>query len=195
MIGKKMSIFDKLAAIKEVRFEDGNITLSGQRVLIIPQEFAFAVTDLMVKDKELTGTIYEVVRNKLSVGWAEYIRRRYKFGDNPRNFVKWLIEVGAFVGWGRHELIKFDSEKLEGILRTYDAPMGILYENKLDHPVDHIWRGLTSGCATAAFQEDMDWIEIKCIAKGDPYCEFLFKPRKSLTPEEITKYKEQLPPL
>ncbi|MEI7961652.1 MAG: V4R domain-containing protein [archaeon] len=77
-------------------------------------------------------------------------------------------------------------------MRTYNAPVGELYKNKSKEPVDHIWRGLTAGCSTAAFDEDMDWVEINCLTTGKPYCEFLFKPRKSFTKEEKKQYKNQL---
>ena len=121
------------------------------------------------------------------------IKRRYRFDKDPRAFINWLIEVGAFVGWGKHKLIEFHSERLEGGLRTYDAPIGSLYKGKLNEPIDHLWRGLTAGCASAAFREDIDWIETKCIATGTPYCEFLFKPRRALVKEEKVEYKNQLP--
>lgn len=190
-----MSIFEKLLAIKEVGFSDGKITMSGQRVLIIPQEFALALTEQMVKNKELVGPIYESTRKAVSIGWADLVKRRYKFEEDPRKFIEWLIEMGMFVGWGKHELVKLDSVNREGILRTHDAPIGTYYKNKFACPVDHVWRALTAGCATAAFQQDTDWIEINCVATGSPYCEFLFKPRKNLTNEEKQKYKDQLPKL
>jgi len=188
-----MSIFDKLAAIKEVRFDDGCITLSGQRVLIIPQEFASAVTKQMLANPKIAGSIYEETRKELAKGWAELVKRRYKFGDDPRKFIEWLIETGEFVGWGKHELIKFDSTKLEGILRTHNAPMAETFKGQTKKPIDHIWRALTAGCSTAAFEMDMDWVEINCLATGANYCDFLFKPRKNFTPAEKKQYKDQLP--
>jgi len=188
-----MSIFDKLAVIKEVRFDDGCITLSGQRVLIIPQELALAVTTQIIKDPKLAGTIYEQTRKEVAKGWAELVKRRYKFGDDPRKFINWLIETGEFVGWGKHELVKFESSKLEGIMRTYNAPMAELLKGKTKKPIDHIWRALTAGCSTAAFNTDMDWVEISCLTNGTPYCDFLFKPRKSFSKSERKLYKDQLP--
>jgi len=188
-----MSIFDKLAAIKEVRFDDGCITLSGQRVLIIPQEFALAVTKQMIAEPKLAPKIYEETRKAVAKGWADLVKRRYKFGEDPRKFIDWLIETGEFVGWGKHELVQFDSQKLEGIMRTHNAPMAELLKDKSKKPIEHIWRGLTAGCSTAAFDTDMDWVEIKCMTLGAPYCEFLFKPRKSFTKKEKQEYKEQLP--
>jgi predicted hydrocarbon binding protein len=188
-----MSIFDKLAAIKEVKFDDGSITLSGQRVLIIPQELAQATTAQMVKNPKLGGAIYEETRKAVAKGWAELVKRRYKFGDDPRKFIQWLIETGEFVGWGKHELIKFESSKLEGIMRTHNAPMAEMFKGKTKKPIDHIWRALTAGCSTAAFDTDMDWVEINCLANGGQYCDFLFKPRKSFTAKEKKEYKDQLP--
>jgi predicted hydrocarbon binding protein len=188
-----MSIFDKLSAIKEIRFDDGCITLSGQRVLIIPQELALAVTNQTIKNPKLIGPIYEETRKQLAKGWAEMVKRRYKFGDDPRKFINWLIETGEFVGWGKHELIKFDSTKLEGIMRTYNAPMAEMLKGKTKKPVDHIWRALTAGCSTAAFDIDMDWVEINCLTSNGQYCDFLFKPRKDFTKKEKQQYKDQLP--
>jgi predicted hydrocarbon binding protein len=188
-----MSIFDKLIAIKEVRFDDGSITLSGQRVLIIPQELALSITKQMLLNPKLSSVIYEDTRKSVAKGWAELVKRRYKFGDDPRKFIEWLIETGEFVGWGKHELIKFDSKNLEGIMRTHNAPMAEMLKGKTKKPVDHIWRALTAGCSTAAFEIEMDWVEISCLTSGQNYCDFLFKPRKKFTKEEKQKYKDQLP--
>ena len=188
-----MSIFEKIMAVKQASFKDGEITLFNERVMIVPQESIIFITDYLLKNENLASEFYEGIRKSVYAGWANNIRKTYSFDKDPRKFIEWLINLGAFVGWGKHELIKFDSTQLTGILRTYNGPIANHYKGKCNVPVDHYWRALTAGSSSAAFQRDMDWIELSCMTQGKDYCEFLFKPRENLTAEEKKKYKDQLP--
>ena len=188
-----MSVFDKIMAVRQASFKDGEITLFNERVAIVPEESIIFITDYLIKNKDKIPEFYDGIRKSVYDGWANNIRKTYNFDKDPRKFVEWLINLGAFVGWGKHELIQFDSANLTGVLRTYNGPIAQHYKGKFNFPVDHFWRALIAGSSSAAFQRDMDWIEINCMSQGKEYCEFLFKPREKLTDEEKKKYSAQIP--
>lgn len=186
-----MSVFDKLAAIRQVKFSDGEISLLEQRVVITPVEQAIAITELLIEQPELIPKFYEKARIGFSEGFAEKVKKLYGF--QPRDFIKWLVDLSILCGWGKNEMTNFNSNTLEGVLKIENSPVGTYFKGKSDKPVDHVWRSLLSAGASRIFQQPTDFIEVKCIAKGDPYCEFIFKPRKLLTEQERKEYKWQLP--
>lgn len=187
-----MDLFKRLLMMKQIRFVEGEISLFNERVVISPKDTLVAITKFMNKHPEVIPEIYEDIRNSFEKGWALEAKKRYGFKET-RDYFKWLIDLSNIAGWGKSELVSFDSKKIEGKFKTYNSLIGSFYKNKLDSPVDHIWRGLTAGGLTKVFERDIDWFEIKCIAKGDPYCEFIFKTRESFKKESDENIKKQLP--
>jgi predicted hydrocarbon binding protein len=54
-------------------------------------------------------------------------------------------------------------------------------------------RGALAGGAGIIYGKDiLDAVETKCLAKGDPYCEFLVKPRKEFLKTKNEEFKKQL---
>ena len=47
---------------------------------------------------------------------------------------------------------------------------------KKDRPVSHLIRGGLAGVFKEAYGRDFRVREVKCIAKGDEYCEFIIEP-------------------
>lgn len=184
-------IFKKLLMMKQLNFSEGEITLLRQRVYIAPLEIIKPMTDEMLENRALIPKFYERIRTNFNAGWADGVRKTY--GMQPKDYFKWLIDIANLAGWGKSELVALDEKKYEGIFRTFNSVVGSAYKGKTEIPVDHLWRGLTAGGLTQAFKQDIDWVETKCIAKGDAYCEFSFKPRSAFkaNPDENTKL--QLP--
>ena len=46
-----------------------------------------------------------------------------------------------------------------------------------DRPTSHMFRGLLAGFLSKLWGVDVKVVETTCIATGDPYCEFLARPR------------------
>ena len=63
----------------------------------------------------------------------------------------------------------------EATIRIYDS-----FECELGlesgGPYSHLIRGMLAGVLTVIFNRRMRAEERKCIASGDPYCEFTIKP-------------------
>lgn len=181
----------KLVLARQIRFEKGKIGLSNQRVVISPIEPIIAITEILLEEETLIPKVYEKIRNSFSEGFADGISRLYKVED--LNLTKWLVDVSNMGGWGKTTLVKFDNKAHTGILRVEDSPLITYFKGKTKKPVDHIWRGITAAGASRIFNDDIDFIETKCAAMGNTkVCEFIYKPRKSLTPEEKKMYGWQL---
>jgi len=186
-----MSLFKKLMLMRQLRFEEGNITLLNRRMIFFPLELSISFTKFLLDNPNTIPRIYEGVRSEIGDGWASAVKKIYRFKD--KNFIETLKDISNLSGWGKSEFVAYDINKLEGIIRSYDQPVGLHFKGKTTVVADHIWRALGAGCGSAIMEEPMDWIETKCIAKGDPFCEMHFKMRKNLTKEEKIKFKAQLP--
>jgi len=78
-------------------------------------------------------------------------------------------------GWGLAELIEFKNEPFYMHIRIYNS-----FECELGlgagEPYSHLIRGAIAGCVAELFGIKATVTEVKCLAKGDPYCEFTVKP-------------------
>ena len=84
------------------------------------------------------------------------------------------------MGKGKLEAIKGDTEKFSFILRMYFSPIALAYleHEKITEPVCYHIAGLFVGAGNI-FYPGIEAVETKCLAKGDPYCEFVIEiPKK-----------------
>ncbi|MFA5763999.1 MAG: 4-vinyl reductase [archaeon] len=182
----------KLVFARQIKFQNGRIDLANQRVVISPIEPMYSITELLIEDEKLIPVLYEKIRTSFGEGFTANISKMYKV--EGLNLTKWLVDVSNMGGWGKTRLVKFDDKEHTGILQVEDSPFVQHFKNKSTKPVDHIWRGITAAGATRIFGEDIDFIETKCAAiDNTKVCEFMYKPRRLLTKEEIKKYGWQLP--
>ncbi|MCI0512827.1 roadblock/LC7 domain-containing protein [candidate division KSB1 bacterium] len=87
----------------------------------------------------------------------------------------------ASMGWGIFQTMQFDLEKSRLHLRAWNrAEVNIfkkLYGTQ-EHPICLLIQGFNAGICCTIFQRKMRSIETKCVAKGDPYCEFFSFPEE-----------------
>lgn len=186
-----MPLFNKLLMMRQLNFTEGRINLLNQRVFLGPGFMLKNFTEFMMKHPETIPEIYEYMRLSFDEGWAAPVKKSYGF--QPIDFFKWLIDLSNVAGWGKSELVELDEESSSGVFRTSESITAEYLKGTISEPVCHIWRGLTAGGTTSVFEKDIDWLEVKCIAKGDPYCEFIFKPRDAMMKETSSDIKRQLP--
>ena len=187
----QMDLFQRLLAMRQLQFKEGEIDLLGQRIVMSPRDTLVGVTEFLTKNPELVPGMYETIRCSFGSGWASAVKKSYGF--STKDYIKWLIDISNIAGWGKSELVKYDIDTDIGVFRTFNPLIGSQFIGKSTVPVDHIWRALTAGGQTRVFDKEMDWIETQCVATGSPFCEFVFKPRKSITLAEREKYPGQLP--
>jgi len=101
--------------------------------------------------------------------FAKYLSE--KFGLKGRELLLEVLKIYQACGWARIELLKYEPENMRIILRLYDSVECKVFE-KADKPMSQLIRGHISGFLTGLLKMNVRAIETKCIAKGDPYCEF-----------------------
>jgi len=161
---------------KGVIFDDYFFPLiaAGERAVI----FRKSVYEALFKGvREKFGTAGEAVLyyQGFSIG-TEIYNHYVKIAGSKR--VEDLTEVAKAInmtlGWGVIEGVNVDVERGYAKLRIYqsfECELG-RYKGK---PQSQFYRGAIAGIFAHFFGRDVKVEETKCIAKGDPYCEFEIK--------------------
>lgn len=98
-------------------------------------------------------------------------RYREVFNFSHEEIVRFMIEMGPQIGWGRFELERFDPGNKHLSVKVYHSPFAETYGPSRT-PVCHFIRGVLTGMASVIFDKESEVNEILCLAKGDPFCKF-----------------------
>ncbi|MDI9619278.1 MAG: hypothetical protein QFX33_00435 [Candidatus Nezhaarchaeota archaeon] len=77
----------------------------------------------------------------------------------------------ASTGYGKPEVVEASANPPQATVRVYgsfECELGV----KAERPYSNFFRGILAGLFTQLLGRNMEAKELKCIAKGDPYCEF-----------------------
>jgi predicted hydrocarbon binding protein len=96
---------------------------------------------------------------------------REVFRISDLEIVKFMVEMGPQIGWGRFQLEDFDTAKKRLVVRVDHSPFAEAY-GPSPVPVCHLIRGVLSGTASVVFGKEVEGEESACIAKGDSFCRF-----------------------
>jgi len=164
--------------------------------VISPSKYGFVADThffpLLVDDKravmfrkEIYEGIFEGIRRKFgSAGEAFLYYEGFEVGkrayDSYRRFARErsseaMVEVAKAVnttlGWGMIKDVRINEETKTATLKLYGN-----FECELGkgsgRAYSQFYRGAIAGMFTKCFKEEMKAEETRCIAKGDPYCEF-----------------------
>ena len=94
-----------------------------------------------------------------------------------RKLIGYLPQLSRNLGWyTEFKLVKLNEEERKAIVRFYDLFECKIVEGKLNRSNSQWMRGLLAGAFKELFETEVDVKEVKCIAKGDKYCEFTVTP-------------------
>jgi hypothetical protein len=164
--------FKKLMFARQINFEEGRISLLNQPVMIVPVETFVTMTKTLRADLGRTKAD-EIIYKATKLAAIKYLNVLKKsFSMSKVDMIKWAANSLTLAGWGKITIIGVDGEKNRADIRVYDSSVakGL---GKDPEPTDIFLAGYFAGGETAVFGKDVDVKEIKCIAKGDQYCEFV----------------------
>jgi len=101
---------------------------------------------------------------------ANYLLERLGLRGDEK-LIREMLKIYQVSGWGRVELVECDPHALRILLRLYDSVECKIFRGS-KKPVSQLIRGHLSGLLSGLLKADVRVMESKCIAKGDPYCEF-----------------------
>ena len=148
------------------------IDTSGRRKIMLSQEnLRFFVIGI----RELLGSagLALLYREGLVVG--ERIWKRYS-GLGFKSLEEGLerLMIGSLVlGRYRGEIVKLSTDERRIIIRLYNNwECEVAKKHNILGPASYFEKGVLAGLIKGYTGKDVKIEEVKCIAKGDPYCEF-----------------------
>ena len=159
----------------QLTWNKGKISLFKEHGGILPMSGNIHVLKALEK-KGLENILYQGSK-ETGINWNKKMLSQYK-ANKPEQIFKWGEIAVTLAGWGTFKVHKYDFDKNEFIYRLEDSIYSQYYE-KSDHPIDHLVRGLFAGSVCFLTKKNMEAVEVKCKAMGDPFCEFVIKERKA----------------
>ena len=149
--------------------------VDGERAIIFFKRNYLALGKAL---REKIGTGYEMI---LYLAGYEIGRLAYKAhakiaGKSPEKLIKINQALFIHTGDGIMKIEEYNMDKCEATLKIYDNFECELFKGS-NKPQSHLVRGMMAGWFSGFFNKEVTAIETKCIAKGDPYCQFKIKPK------------------
>ena len=173
-IGKKIDLTEFVVIDRE----NQEIRTLFTRVIVMPNTlYAYIIKEM----EKIIGPAYSMI---IARGVQRYVKEQeisqLEAHVSPEERIKVvaaLMRMWRELGFGKVAGTEFDVEK--GVLR-------FRMENSVEadgwegseHPVCHIILGYNIALMEWALGKPMVGEEVRCRAKGDPYCEFVIKPRE-----------------
>ena len=162
--------------LKELNFvqERGGLFYKEVRYLLIRPETMTAFQKAI--EKELGGKANEILFESGFAGGALSSKRYQEvFSFSDEEIVRFMMNMGSQIGWGRFELERFDPSKKNLIVRVYHSPFAEAYGDS-SSSVCHFIRGVLGGMASIVFGQEIEVKiearEVACLSTGDEFCRF-----------------------
>ena len=160
------------------------LVIEGKRVIILREQ---GIKGIINGLRKRLGSAAEAIQYFLG------FEAGLEFGENHRRIGERLgikkhseifsrISAPMFVtvGFGVMKVLKISDNPPYAHIRIYGCFECECAPKKSEKPYSHLVRGMIAGVFTRLFGVEMTVKEIKCVAMGDPYCEFEAYPRKQV---------------
>lgn len=166
------NLYMKLLFARKIQFVDGQLILVDMPFVVTPVTFFSYLLKDAYDRKELKH-LYDIFKASLFEVFSYEFQRR--LGFNKSRLADWLKEFGYASGWGKIEFLNMDFEKKRAIVRVENNPVALSLLRKVNQPICYHMAAFLAGGASRAFGTEVDCTEVKCMALGEKYCEFIIK--------------------
>jgi bacteriochlorophyll 4-vinyl reductase len=138
-------------------------------------------TDFVLMDADTLRAFIEGINNSTSrtadyiifeagkCAGKSFVKRLEHKGGKPQEALAMLSEFFTYCGWGRTHISE-DQQKKEVVVTIENCV--IARNTKSEKPVCHLIAEYLAGVYEAVLCEVAECVEVLCISKGDPFCEF-----------------------
>lgn len=159
-------------------FGEGKIDIMGVGAVIISSPVLPEIFLKVYKDmgKKAFDMFYDAGKNHgRLIGKVSADR----FGVDKQKFSDQMADSSNMMGLGLMEVVTYDPFKCEATVRIKGSTMATEIKKiggKTKFPVDWLFCGIVAGVFETVFKgKTIDCKETKCLAMGDPFCEFALK--------------------
>jgi len=155
------------------------LMMGGERAVIFRRK---VYEGLLKRGVEVYGTGYAQLLYIVGIetGRNVYMDHTKYTGEEPENLLKFMAAFFQMLGYGRLEVVYLDDSARRAVVRVFDSAECELFKGaQPPSPRGAFIRGLIVGWLAARWGVG-DYLaitaqEMKCIAKGDQYCEYHIK--------------------
>ena len=159
----------KLLFARQFTIEDGKIEIIKLRNMLISPDF---ILNLQEKDPD---ALYKLSKNIMKKDLDFFNKTISLKSQASIDRIKDIYEI---FGFGKIQILDFDTKNKRGVVNILDSPIAKahLLNNKVSsEPKCHFIAGKISGIFSFLFKKDVNAKEVKCMAKGDDFCQFVIK--------------------
>lgn len=153
----------KLMFLREFDIGEGQISILGERFLLIPSKIMSEIET--VSGLDLEKKYYEI-GHSTGKQITETMKKRGVEGGDAWKFIK---EFLTMCGWGKVEEVDIDFTNSRAIIKLVS---GIKSQKKIHTPNCFILAGILGGVFSNIFPIGVNCVERKC-STADNYCEFV----------------------
>ena len=100
-------------------------------------------------------------------------RWREASGLSGKELIVLGFETVRVFNWiSDYKIVKLNLYRPEIVFRVWDLMDCSPFKGQMKEPTSHYFRGIVSGYISRITGKQVVFVETRCIAKGDPYCEF-----------------------
>lgn len=167
----------RLSRLMKMEPKKGYLSVGGHRIMISP---AAMIPELLEGMESVMGkggsasALYVASKNQ-SKPLFEMVTKIFGEGimSTEDGFRKVLDDFIPYLGYGRFELVKYDVENAEFILRMRNGHTKTEAKKISEEPCCHTERGVITGIVEGILKMPCSGKEVCCQVKGDEYCEFI----------------------
>jgi len=143
----------------------------GQEAVIIDLRM---IGHMFSRLDEVFGTGASVILYEMGMRAGKVIVEEVaECGIPEKDMMKVIAAMGVARGWGITEILSWDPKAARLVLRIWENFECKPLAGRKRKPHSHLMRGLIAGIVSRLTGQPVKVREVKCLAKGDPYCEFV----------------------
>jgi predicted hydrocarbon binding protein len=165
------NFFEYLQKMGKIRLEDGQIIIFNATNIIFPTRSLLFLMQLLEKkygSKESEEILKEVGKFQIRQAMIRYKKLFEIEKWEKRKFLEFETKISELLGLGKWEIKEF-------LARSKTNPIAIEYKlmfGESKKPIDFFICGILEEAYKSYLGKPVEVKETKCIACGDPYCQF-----------------------
>lgn len=182
-MGKKSSFFTHLLETGGFRVdENGHALLFGEYFFLMPPRVLIQLQKILYKElgkKKGKEILTEIGAYQVKTALKRYIKRFNFQKISKDKLIDFSMKIISILGIGEPKIVELEDDKI--ILRILNPviPQEYISEiGKSKEPIDFYLKGIMEEFfSDIVFKNEAEVKEVKCLAKGDKYCEFVGMPK------------------
>ncbi len=165
-----------------LEFEKGVVTYNGTRLIMVSASW---LANLQKEIESILGPggTYVVIRNASYLGGFDIAKKLNEIfkGFLLEDKIKGYLGFATLRGWGEFSLQECSLDPLNIVVKYENSYIKGRYENESEGKCFYftgIAAIIEEFLKSEGIKYEVEAIETKCLAKGDPYCEFVFRKKE-----------------